>query len=620
MNCKKVLIVGLSLAGALLLASAANAQTVLLGAGSSAQFATAAIGAITPDPVTSTAAPCGATPHFWSGKDGTNGAVIKGVDPRATGSPLNPPLEPGNIFVCWDQEPSPNTIIAYVTVDSVVGLRLYFAQGTGGDNNGVAGNGTLHFTTGSAASNLIAGFTDTDATVPADVASHLDSTGAAPGAAHHFNVAFTDIRPEDGVFANSRASASVGSGGFGYNPTNLVCGPNAVLSSFTATNGQVCIFNVTGTDPISGAAIPAYQTLTLGAAPIVIFANNNGNMGAGGCTFPTNILSKTATKLFSGQIGSSQSAFGPSVCNAVLSVMQREVTSGTYNTFESQLVHSRDGASSDTQEINGGNMNPIVGNPPSGTCFTPPVAFPASQTCTNPMNLSSGLNSVRYRAVGTGEMVKAVNGGTGVAAPPNPDRIGYAFYSLGSFYSSANANVRYFTLQGVDALYANYDTGGAFGTCTGQVQAGTFTCTTKLPSMVNVANGNYRVWSNYRWATAVPAPAIVTSLLTAAADQAHFAITNPGVNGGGQTCSGCVIKAIADFVPPQDLKVFRSHYGVGGKLPNNGTSGPSAYCAADQAAPNCIEEGGDMAGVAFFKVTDVNYFNLTGSEFVTQIE
>ncbi len=611
MNCKKIAMLAFGVVAASLLATTANAQTVLIGAGSSAQFPTAGIAAVSPDPVTSAAPPCGT--HLWTGKNATNGATIVGVDPRATGTPLTPPLEPGNIWVAWDNSTSPSLVCAYFVVDSVVGLRLYFAQGTNGDNGGVQGNGVLRFTTGSAASNLIAGFTDTDATVPSAVAALINEK--------HFNVAFTDVRPEDGQYANARASASVASGGFGYNTAGAACGPNPVLSSFTATNAQVCAFAVDGVDPVSGLAIPTYQTLTLGAAPEVIFLNNNGNMGASGCTFPTNILSKTTAKLFSGQAGSSQSVFGSGVCNAILSVIQREPTSGTYNTFEFQIPHARDGNSGDTQEINGGGMSPIVGNPPSGACFTPPVAFPTTLTCTNPMNLSSGLNSVRYRAIGTGEMVKAVNGGTAPATPPNPDRIGYTFYSLGTFFSAANANVRYLTLQGVDGLYNAYDTGGAFGTCSGSINASggsTFQCTTKLPSMNNVANGNYRVWSAYRWATAVPAPTIVSSLLTAATDQAHYALANPASS--GISCSSCVIKAIADFIPPQDLKVFRSHYPISGHDANNGTSGPSAFCAADQTAPHCIEEGGDMAGVAFQVITDVSYYNLTGSEWLTQIE
>ena len=647
MNCKKMSVLAVALAGALLFVSNASAAPkVFLGVGSSAQFPTAGIAAVSPDPITPALGHlCGT--HLWTGKNGTNGAVIQGIDPRSSAG--SPPAEPGNIWVAWDVEPNPTVVCAYLVVDSIVGLRLYFAQGPNGDwtGTGLTGNGTLHFTTGSAASNLIAGFTDTDATVPADVASAINSAGAtAVNPPKGFNVAMTDIRPEDGQFAYGRAAVNPPQG-FGYNPASPapVCGPNAVLSSFTATNAQVCIFNVNTFggavvvhDPISGLTVPAAQTYSFGAAPVVIIGNNNGTMGTAPCVYPTNILAKTAAKLWSGQIGTSQQAFGPGVCNTQLAVMQREPVSGTYNTFEFQLVHARDGNSGDTQEINTVLNTAIIGNPPSGACFTPPVAFPVTQTCTNPLFLSSGQNSVRARAIGTGEMIKAVNGGTSPAVLPYADRLGYAFYSLGSFFSSSNANVRYFTLQGVDGLYANYDTAGAFGTCTGAINASptsTFNCTTKLPSFAHLNDGSYRVWSNYRWVSTpglvVTTPPttngqLVIDVLQAGADQAHFAITNPGANGGGITCSACIITAIADFVPPADLKVFRSHYalsvvGPSGIDANNGTGSPSTgFCAADQASPNCVEEGGDMAGVAFFIITDQQLFNATGAELLTNIE
>lgn len=639
MNCKKISVLAFALVGALLLASAANAAPkVFLGVGSSAQFPTAGIAAVSPDPVNATPAPCGS--FLWTGKNGSAGAVVQGVDPRRVGA--NPPLEPGNIWVAWDVEPNPTVVCAYLVVDSVVGLRLYFSQGAGGDwatavPAGQTGNGTLHFTSGNACGNLIFGFPDNSpafvgppatpaCTVPADVVAAINSAGAATPIG--FNVAMTDIRPEDGQYANGRASVAA-PGGFNYNPGGAVCGPNPVLSSFTATNAQVCAFAISGPsggghDPISGLAIPAAQTYTFGAAPIIIFGNNNAVMGTAPCVYPTNILSKTATKLWSGQIGTSQQAFGPGVCNAQLSVNQREPVSGTYNVFEFGLIHSRDGNSGDTQEINTALNTPINGNPPAGNCPAPPVAFTLPYTCTNPLVLSSGQNSVRLRAIGTGEMIKAVNGGTGVAVPPYPDKLGYAFYSLGSFFTAANAHVQYFTLQGVDGLYANYNTGGLFGTCAGNIP--TMTCTTPLPSFAHLIDGSYRVWSNYRWVAppALPAGDIRIQVLTAGQDQAHFAITNPGNNGGGITCSGagCNIKSVADFVAAQDFPMFRSHYPLS-VIPidaNNGTSGPSAFCAADQVAPNCVEEGGDMAGIAMFKVTDVQYFNATGGEFLTNIE
>jgi len=606
MNCKKILTAALCLAGTLLLATAANATpTVVLGAGSSALFPTVGIAAVSPDPISSTAAPCGT--HLWSSKNGVNGNTVNGLDPRSGTT-----AEPGNIWVAWDAEP-PTVVCAYLVVDSLVGQRLFFAQGTG-----VTGNGTLQLVVGSPGTggSLIAGFTDTDATPPADVVSAINGA--------HFNVAFTDIRPEDGQFAFFRAANTVANGGFNYNGTCAVQG-TAIYSSFSNTNAQVDCFHISGTDPITSVAIPSSKTVPLGASPVVLFYNTNGNMSGG--TLPTNILSKTAAKFFSGQIGSSQSVFGTAVTNTVMSEVQREPLSGTFNTFEFQVVHARDGSTDDTQELNGAG-NTI--SPTPTLCFTGGSAFVA---CTNPMYIVTSVNSKRYRAIGTGEMVKAVNGTTTVATT-DPDRLGYGFYSLGTFYISSS-HLKYLTLQGVEPLYPSYSANnGLFGTCSGSINhtpSSNFQCTTTLPSFDHIQDGSYRVWSSLRAivnTTAPLPPTLVTTLLQASQDQAAYALNNPGLS--GITTANTNITAIADFVPnfyyPSSvqtafLKVFRSHYPISGLDANNGTNAASgAFCAADQSSPNCIEEGGDMAGVVFLINTDVAYFNTTGNEFLTQIE
>jgi hypothetical protein len=601
MNCKKLLTATLSLAGAMLLAASANAQTVVLGAGSSAQFPTAGIAAVSPDPYTGAAAPCGT--NLWTGKNGTSGATVNGIDPRSGTT-----AEPGTIWVAWDSSTSPTIVCAYLSVDSLVGLRLFFAQGT-------SGNGTLQFVTGTAAGNQIAGFPDSATSVPSAVAGLINGA--------HFNFAATDIRPEDGQYAFFRAANSSANGGFGYNPSCLVAG-TPVWSSFSNTNAQVDCFRISGTDPISGTAIPTSKTVPLGAAPVLVLLSTNGTVGSS----PTNILSKTAAKFFAGQIGSSQSVFGTGVGNAVMSEIQREPLSGTYNTFEFQVVHARDGNSSDTMEETGFTGGTI--SPTPAQCFVGGAAFSA---CTNPMYINSGVNSIRYRAIGTGEMVKAVNGNTTVLTT-NRDALGYAFYSLGSFFTSANSVIKYLQLQGVDPLYSNYATSGLFGTCTGSITplgSSTFKCTTVLPNFANIINGSYRTWSAYRWVintTAPLPPAQVTTLLEASQDQAAYALNNPSL--GGISAANTNITAIADFVPayyyPSGaqtafLKVFRSHYAISSVDANNGTGSPSTgFCAADQVSPNCIEEGGDMAGVAFQIATDQTYFATQGGEVLTQIE
>lgn len=310
-----------------------------------------------------------------------------------------------------------------------------------------------------------------------------------------------------------------------------------------------------------------------------------------------------------------------------MSEIQREPLSGAYNAFEFQVVHARDGNSSDYTEGDA----PVPPAPPippvPAACFVPPAPF---VPCTNPMFINSGVNSVRYRATSTGEMVKAVNGTT-VVPTVNPDRLGYAFYGLQHFFLPPGAShLKYLTLQGMDPLYPSYAANnGLWGSCAGAINAGggsTFTCTTTLPSFDHIIDGNYRVWQILRGVvnTAAPLPpALVTTLIQASQDQAAFALLNPAQ--GGIAAPGLIINALADFVPTfnypggaqtQFFKLFRSHYAISGVDANDGTN--AAFCAADQ--PPCVEEGGDMAGVGYWIISDQAYFATTGNEVLTHIE
>lgn len=130
----KLLVVAVLLAIALLTASASWAQTVLVAGGSSGVFATTGLAAITPDPVTGAAALCGT--NFWSGGGGSASSLAFAIDSRNAGIPH----EPGTIWVAWDNDTAPTKVCTYLSVDSVVGTRLFLSQ------NG-AGNATLNLNT-----------------------------------------------------------------------------------------------------------------------------------------------------------------------------------------------------------------------------------------------------------------------------------------------------------------------------------------------------------------------------------------------------------------------------------------------------------------------------------------
>jgi ABC-type phosphate transport system substrate-binding protein len=345
----------------------------------------------------------------------------------------------------------------------------------------------------------------------------------------------------------------------------------------------------------------------------VIFYNKTDTAAGGlGNLLPTNINDTTAAAFWAGLIGINDQLIGSSTGSPKpIHVVAREPVSGTYNTFEWQLIHTRDHRSGDfTQEYN-------FGPTPSG-CFTPPnpaTFAPPTTSCANPMNVTGSQGATyggfRTRAIGTGEMVNAVNSAN------NPNSIGYAFWGLGTF--GGKANIKYMTLDGVDPIYPSYATnGGNFPTCSGAFNLGTFSCTGALPTFDNVKNGNYRVWSTiraviYQSYTPPSSGPSVNELIQAAQDQAHVNIPDlvPSVYCANAGCSSTI-----DGMPG-----FRTHYPVSGKQANNGTTSPSTgFCASDQTAPNCFEEGGDMAGKAFFDLQDQDYFGLTGNTFFTWIE
>jgi hypothetical protein len=595
MNFKKLCMGAVGAAAALLSASASQAQAPqIIGVGSSGVFSTVVIAMVNGDPITGASTTCGS--KVWTG----GAAIASGVDAR-NGSI---PAEGGNVAIVWDNDTTPTTVCAYLSVDSVVGQRLFLGQSA-------SGNATLSLTSAAqttAGANKVAFVTDTATTgLPSAVFSLVNGK--------HFNVAFTDIRPEDGQLAYGRAACSrsgvTDASCFGYGPLGGI--GTAILSSYSQTSAQVVAYSISGNDPFSGLAIPAFKSINLGAIPVVIFYNKTDTAAGGlGNLLPTNINATTAAAFWSGLIGVNDQLVGTATGSPKqIHVVMREPVSGTYNTFEWQLIHTRDHRSGDfTQEYNFG--------PTPANCFTPPASatfVPPTTSCANPANVTgqqgSSFGGLRTRAIGTGEMVNAVN------STNNPNSIGYAFWGLGTF--GGKNNVKYMTLNGVDPLYPNYSTnGGNLPSCSGAFNLGTFTCTGTLPTFDNLKNGNYRVWSTiravvYQSYTAPGSGPSVFQLIQATQDQAHVNIPDlvPSVYCGNAACSSTV-----DGMP-----AFRTHYPVSGVQANNGTTSPSTgFCASDQTAPNCFEEGGDMAGVAFLDLQDQDYFSLTGNQFFTWIE
>lgn len=654
----------LALAMTLWFVPAVNAQSIpIVGVGSSAIFPSAAIAATVGDPVRALTTPlCGT--RFWTGS-------ASAVDARATLTTPNIPNEGGTLWVAWDNDATPTIICAFLSVDSIVGQRLFFGQGSG-----TAGNATLSVPTAActtAGGNKIAFVWDTaTAGLPVAVWNALtggnstlaNCTGSTTSNPVHFNVAFTDVRPEDAQFVGNQRVLCTDSNSsaffppddkscMGFNTGTGVNPGTAVTSSLSTSSAQAIFYNFSGTDPISGTTIPASTTFTVGAEAVIPFVNtiDTSTTGLGTLTSNgtlTSVSSHILSTVFAGQAVLTRDLVGGSGLGSnTLHALIREPMSGTYTTFEWQVVRQRDGTNSQSQES--GICGPTQTGCYTSSCFVQAASTIPTTACSNPVNVCIGATcGLRMRVIGTGGMVSGMNNATwtvGGVTGQTPSFIGYAFWSLGTF--GGKANIKYLALDGVDGLFPSYSThNGAFpGVPTGQgtqangitVNAGqcggyfngnggtiqNFSCNGyTLPTFDGVTSGNYRAWNILRGTyygavqTASFSPLNIAGFVLGAQDQtapilaagtkipdlyptAYSSCSGPGGIGG--TCSGVVTP----------LNVFRSHYspstwGVG--APNNGI------------VAGTTENGGDVAGAVFNSQTEIDFSNIFSNSFTSWVQ
>ena len=460
----------------------------------------------------------------------------------------------GNIWIVWDSSTT-TQVWTYIRVDSVVGTRCYFAQP----------RCNVNISSFPSAGNLIAsnlwGDNSQDAAPPSGV-SALFTNGTLL-----VNTAATDIRPEDGLFANCRVNSALGGGpdglaGLGYNTSNAsgVCPSfGASLASLqgndiksgspgsTAT-AHALAFNITGTDPFTGTAIPVATTTKVGAAPIVFITSRSGALKS--------VKNATDTQL--------HSAFGGTKCTGNvftsgttgnIQIYLREPLSGTMNTTEYSVFRypNEDGVS---QEAAVNATNPLAG-------------------------LKCTTGGGRYRSIGTGEEVALVQNSN---SNFGTDGIGYTFFSYGNVSSIANSSsYGYLTLNSIDPIFKTYAGGDpgepGNGTIPGAANlpascSGAFPCPesaiwTGKVSFPNLRSGSYRAWSVLR---------LVSN--GAALSAANLLIS---------TSQTFAVNSTPDFVPAvkvgtdTGLALLRSHYGTGAV--NSGAK------EAGRDAGGCIEHG-----------------------------
>jgi len=493
----------------------------------------------------------------------------------------------------------------FVKVDSVVGVRCYFARPA----CGIAGPAALPAPNNKILSALW-GDGSTDSTPSAAVQSFLHAGAVV-------NVAATDIRPEDAAFAECRVNSDLGNSaqasghmdgldGLGYQDpgaTQNGAGHSGVCPHYTGVTNQdllnsvgqpiltgipgstkkanVLAFNITGKDPLTNTTVPAATTYAVGAAPIVFIVNNTNSHF-------DNVTNATEQQL--------QTVFSGTNCNAsvfthgtagAINVFLREPLSGTYNTTEATVMRYPTAYGTGGVGVIGTSMETGVGT-------NNPV---------KDLNCAAGGGS-RFRGIGTGEEVGAVhdsanaaifNGGANGTAK---DGIGFTFFSFGNVSTITAAAYKYLQLNGVDPIWASYSngfdtaqsatagalpTGGATGVCERDIWAGGF-------SFPNLRNGTYRAWSNLRMISTGTAGGQVAKLITASNKYVVTTVPDyvPAVSVAitGSATSPCGTVTFTD----KGMGFIRSHY-------QQKDGAGTLLGVAPVNEPTTAEKGGDMGGM-----------------------
>jgi len=468
--------------------------------------------------------------NIWTFKNGA-----QGVDNRGTGL-----LETGNVWVVWNNSSNPTIVCAYIAVDSIVGQQLFFAA--------PASTFNMLEPAGTPGANLIPTLTDT--AIPQTVINVLQGQA--------FNAAPSDIRPEDALFEETRVLTALNTtnyDGLGYGP-----GPvgTAILSHFSTKTATPALYALSGTDPITGQAIPAHKTTDVGVQVVVIAVNaqqgsgqNSGHFGDSTSFF--NINRRDLTLALNGSYAYTKDLTSvPGQATVPLNVITREPLSGTFTVTEFDIPRNLE--TNSTQEL---GVNPATGQ--GTTCPGAP--------CGNPLNLSNG-GGFRWRAIGNGEELAEIE------SAATGDSIGYGFWSVGNF-AGQSPNVRYLAVDGVDPINLNY-IDGTFPTCTAPCPG--------IVSFANVAAGDYPIWNTLRVVSHSPVPTGVAALISTAQTQ--------------------VVNIYPDFLPLSSMGVLRSHFKQSGITAANGSGGACTF----------TEAGGDVGGAVLSIQGDQDYCAASGNK------
>ena len=508
------------------------------------------------------------------------------------------PATPG---VCSGWSGAANSINFFMNTDSVLGNRCFFASPSCVVNT----NGSFSATCGTA----LPGTTCTN--IPSAVEAAINNNNGS-GLGTSINVAATDIRPEDALFATLRAitpcNQNVGGStnyvGLGLQTMDANVATTIAGASWTINNGYAMLggsfhvnnFAIQGTDPATHASIAngtgnSWVVQSLGATPILVIVSPRNVNGLGSLAV-NNVNRGTLAGYLDGTYGTSidmvpQAFTTPTV---PINVMIREAVSGTYNTMEYNIPNSIESQTS--QDIGLAAVN--TGNPATGTAnepysgpyplsycvgatvgYTPDSGYGSATsgktwgtgTPYNPLQeqdtRTSVGNSTRSRVIGTGNMVAAVENVT--------DSLGYAFWSQSNFSSATPGTVKYLSVDGVDPIQEVY-TNGEIPTIKDDLIGNV--------SLSHVKDGSYPIWSNLRMVSAAAQQSALAQLIS---DAQSFVTPN-----------------YPDFVLVSQMEVVRSHFTPPGVTYPGGTPANGDPSATAEA-------GGDVGGLPYSYQADGQY-------------
>ncbi len=537
--------------------SASGVIVEFLGGGSSAMFLELGEAA--------QSSPITATSCVWTQNAISNQGMTFVSDLR----PATPVDDYGDMWITWS--PGSGTcaaptgifnIFAYTSLDSTVGVRCYF----GVDSSGLSGCvQRVGVSAGTPGQNLLCnGLTPCqygpDTPIPQAVISALDQ--------QHWFAAGTDILPVDAKFATYRMLTPCGQAvlrqpfdqglkqtyGLGYQGTASGVGV-AAQSYFSNTAFNTLDFNIAGRDPINTPmTVPSYSLSTVGAKPVIVAVSLGGGTGLGAAT---DVTSLTLALFMEGVLGRTADFIGATVTSPVTTLMN-EPLSGAYNVMEYSVPNtSQFHDSQDDNNCNG-----------SGKVYS------------NPMNLQSTdgqYPAVRARVVGTSEMMNQLQAGTS-----SNQRLGYFLWSAPNAANFTATIGKYLTVNGVDPLLNAYTDGVLPGVDSAHPLSNV--------TFQGLNLGDYPIWTVERIVSQSPTPVGVESLILAA--QWLNATQN-------------------NFISPQDLQVWHSHYYLPAIASGVSALGPTIYGANDlcalYGALALPESGGDAGGANVIKQANYDF-------------